>query len=194
MFRILLLPLFAVLLAYDTDYPIINLDRILKESTFRYSPGRMATIIVVIAGITDLLDGYFARRWNIVTVFGKFLDPVADKLFLMVGLIMLMELERVPHWLVSLLLAREILITGLRGVAAGEGIIIAADKFGKVKYIFQLVGLGFLTWYGNVFGVFAGDIGLKILYVALFISLFSGFLYLRSFMIAIQERNLTMKD
>jgi len=183
--RMALIPVLAFLLANDGEQPEFH-----KDWMFRYSPGRLATLVVILAGITDLLDGYFARKWKIETLLGKFLDPVADKLFLMVSLIMLMKLDRVEEWLVILLLSRELLITGLRGVAAGEGIIISAGTSGKWKHTFQLIGIGFLTWYGSAFGLPAYQVGLIILYVALVISLFSGYRYLHSFFTALKNKKM----
>jgi CDP-diacylglycerol---glycerol-3-phosphate 3-phosphatidyltransferase len=181
--RILLIPVMAVLLEIDAEQPPFELDRM-----FRYSPGRLAALVVILAGITDLLDGYFARKWQIESLLGKFLDPVADKIFLLVGLVMLMKLERVPAWLVILLLSREFLITGLRGVAVGEGLVIAAGQAGKWKLTFQLTGLGFLMWYGSAFGVSAYKVGIWILYVALGISLVSGYSYLSDFLTALSKK------
>jgi CDP-diacylglycerol--glycerol-3-phosphate 3-phosphatidyltransferase len=179
LFRLLLVPLLAVFLEYDGDQPPFE-----KDWMFRYSPGRMAALVVAIAGITDLLDGYIARKWKIESLFGKFLDPVVDKVFLLVGLILLMKLGRVNPYLVIILLSREFLITALRAVAMGEGIVIAAGHSGKFKLIFQMVGLGFLMWYGNVFGFSALKIGSAILWVALFLSLYSGYYYLSDFFTA----------
>lgn len=181
--RILLVPVVAILLDFDANPPALEQDWM-----FRFSPGRLAALVVAIAGITDLLDGYYARKWNIESLLGKFLDPVADKLLLMVGLVMLMKLKRVDPWLVMVLLSREFLITGLRGVAAGEGIIVSAGRFGKYKLTLQLVGLGFLMWYGSVLGLQAFTIGTYILYLALLISLISGFNYLIDFFSALQEK------
>lgn len=186
--RIVLIPVMALLLAYDSDQPPLALDWM-----FRYSPGRLASVVVMIAGITDLLDGWLARRWHIESLMGKFLDPVADKVFLLVGLVMLMKLDRVPEWLVIALLSREFLITALRGVAAGEGLIISAGQSGKWKLTFQLVGLGFLMWYGSAFGVEAWRIGIVILYIALAISLLSGYQYLSDFSIALQKKKKTSR-
>ena len=174
--RILLIPIMALLLEFDAEQVLFEHDWM-----FRYSPGRVAAFVVVIAGATDLLDGYFARRWGIESLLGKFLDPVADKLFLLVGLVMLMKLGRVDAWLVMVLLSREFLITALRAVAAGEGLIISAGQSGKWKLTFQLIGLGFLMWYGSAFGLPAVKVGVWILYIALFISLLSGYQYLRDF-------------
>ena len=176
-FRIVLIPFMALLLDADTEQLPFSID-----TMFRFSPGRLAAMVVVLAGITDLLDGYYARKWNIESLLGKFLDPVADKLFLLVSLVMLMKLGRVDAWLVIILLSREFLITALRAVAAGEGLIIAAGQSGKVKLTFQMVGLGFLMWYGTAFGLPAVRVGTWILYVALFTSLLSGYHYLRDFL------------
>jgi len=186
MLRIVLVPVIGVLLAFDSDQPPFD-----RDWTFRYSPGRVAGLVVAIAGLTDLLDGWLARLWKIESLLGKFLDPVADKLLLMVGLVMLMQLGRVQDWLVILLLSREFLITALRGVAAGEGLIIAAGTSGKWKLTFQLIGLGFLMWYGNIFGFSAYQIGLWILYLAMVISLLSGFQYLADFFTALTNKRTT---
>lgn len=183
LFRIVLIPIIAILLAYDSDQPPFD-----RDWMFRYSPGRVAGLMIALAGLTDLLDGYFARLWKIESLLGKFLDPVADKVLLMVGLVMLMQLERVESWLVILLLSREFLITALRGVAVGEGIVISAGTSGKYKLTFQLVGLGFLCWYGNILGFPAYQIGSVILYIALVISLVSGYIYLADFLSALTEK------
>ena len=100
-FRIVLIPFMALLLDADTEQLPFSVD-----TMFRFSPGRLAAMVVVLAGITDLLDGYYARKWNIESLLGKFLDPVADKLFLLVSLVMLMKLGRVDAWLVIILLSR----------------------------------------------------------------------------------------
>lgn len=177
------MPFIGVLLAMDSDQPPFEQDWM-----FRFSPGRVAAIVLAVAGLTDLLDGYFARKWEIESLLGKFLDPVADKLLLLVSLVMLMRLERVDAWLVIILLSREFLITGLRGVAAGEGMIIAAGNSGKYKLTFQLIGLGFLMWYGSLLGFSAYKIGIWILYLALVISLVSGYIYLSDFLIALEKK------
>lgn len=181
--RILLLPPLAILLAFDSEQPPFE-----RDWMFRFSPGRLASLVVFIAGVSDLLDGYLARRWKIESLLGKFLDPVADKLFLLVGLVMLQDLGRVPAWLVILLLSREFLVTALRGVAAGEGIIISAGQTGKFKLTVQLLGLGLVIWYGSLFGFSAYRIGIYILYVAVFLSLVSGYQYLSDFFIALRRK------
>lgn len=181
LFRLFLVPVMAVFLEYDGDQPPFE-----KDWMFRYSPGRMAALVVALAGITDLLDGYIARKWKIESLFGKFLDPVVDKVFLLVGLILLMKLGRVNAYLVIILLSREFLITALRAVAMGEGMVIAAGQSGKFKLIFQMVGLGFLMWHGKLFVFSAQSIGMGILWIALFLSLYSGYYYLADFLSAKQ--------
>lgn len=173
----------ALLLAFDSEQPPFDQDWM-----FRYSPGRVAAFVIAIMGLTDLLDGYLARKWRLESLVGKFLDPLADKLVLMVGLVMLLELDRVSVWLVIVLLTRELLITGLRGIAVGEGIVIPAGRAGKFKLIFQMVGLGFLMWYGSAFGLPAVKVGTVILWIGLLISVGSGFAYMRDFFQALRKR------
>ena len=93
------------------------------------------------ASVTDFLDGWLARKLNLQSAVGRFLDPLADKLLVMVCLIELVQLDRVPAWLVALLLSREIGITGLRAIATEEGIELASDRFGKWKTAMQMCGL-----------------------------------------------------
>ncbi len=181
--RLILIPFLALCLHYDTEQLALA-----KDWTFRYTPGKMATLIIIVAGITDLLDGYYARKYRMESLIGRFLDPLADKLLLLVGLIMLLKLDRIDEWLVIALLSREMFITGLRAIAIGEGLVISARDLGKWKLVFQLVGLGFLTWYGTVFGIPAYQVGLVIMYIALFISLFSGYKYVVEFISELKKK------
>ncbi|MCK4690476.1 MAG: CDP-diacylglycerol--glycerol-3-phosphate 3-phosphatidyltransferase [Desulfuromonadales bacterium] len=150
-----------------------------------------ATIIFSLAAITDWLDGYLARKWHIETVLGKFLDPLADKLIVMAALIMLIPLDRVPAWAVFLILAREMLVTGLRSIASSEGIVIAASPLGKYKTIFQMVAIvGLLLHYPYYwfFGVQFDflyssfhNVGMFFFYIAFVLTLWSGGDYLTKF-------------
>ena len=99
------------------------------------------------AGATDFLDGYLARRHSQVSRFGKFLDPLADKLLVSAALIMLIPLGRVPAWMAVLIVGRELTVTGLRGLAAAEGIILAADRWGKAKTALQMAALTALIFH-----------------------------------------------
>lgn len=100
-----------------------------------------AAIVYAGAAITDLLDGYLARKMNVVSVLGKFLDPLADKLLVMASLIWMVPMGRIPEWAVVLLLAREISVTGLRSIASSEGVVIAAGEGGKSKTALQMIGI-----------------------------------------------------
>ena len=143
------------------------------------------------AAITDWLDGWLARRWQIVTVLGKFLDPLADKLIVMAALIMLIPLGRVPAWAVFLILAREMVVTGLRSIASSEGIVIAASDLGKYKTIFQMVAIvGLLLHYDYywLFGlrleIFHADmhhLGIFFFWIAFVLTIWSGADYLVKF-------------
>lgn len=98
-----------------------------------------ATIIFVIASLTDLLDGKIARKYNLVTNFGKFMDPLADKLLVCSALICLIEMGRLEAWIVCIIIAREFIISGFRLIASDNGIVIAASYWGKFKTTFQMV-------------------------------------------------------
>lgn len=156
----------------------------------------IAAALFGLAAATDWLDGWLARRRNLVSLTGKFLDPLADKLLVMAVLVTLLPLDRVPVWFVIILLAREMSINGLRALAAGEGMIIDAGAGGKWKTAFQLVGLSMLLLhYGYTinFGLFALDIrfhqvGFTLLLLSLVFSLSSGAEYFRGFLQHIARR------
>ncbi len=151
----------------------------------------MCSLIFSLAAITDWLDGYLARKWQIVTVLGKFLDPLADKLVVMAALIMLIPLDRVPAWAVLVILAREMVVTGLRSIASAEGIVISASDLGKYKTIFQMVAIiGLLLHYQYYwfFGLEAGflfpsfhNVGIFFFYISLILTVWSGADYLMKF-------------
>ena len=125
MFRVILIPFFIVfLLASLTPY-----DK------------WIALVIFIIASLTDLLDGKIARKYNLVTNFGKFMDPLADKLLVCSALICLIELDKIPSWMVIVIIAREFIISGFRLVASDNGVVIAASYWGKFKTTFQMVAV-----------------------------------------------------
>lgn len=157
-----------------------------------------AGILYGIAGALDMVDGAIARRLNLVTNFGKFLDPLADKVFYLVALVALLQLPgpRVPAWVVMLVLVRELAITGLRGIAVSDGIVIAAGKGGKVKTTFATLGIFCLIIhypYPINFG-FAEAIfdfhrlGLWVTYLSVAFSVSSGTGYIRGFAKAVRQR------
>ncbi|MBR5376352.1 MAG: CDP-diacylglycerol--glycerol-3-phosphate 3-phosphatidyltransferase [Lachnospiraceae bacterium] len=98
----------------------------------------VALAIFAVASLTDLLDGKIARKYNLVTNFGKFMDPLADKLLVCSAMICLTELGRLPSWIVCMIIAREFIISGFRLVASDNGVVIAASMWGKVKTVFQM--------------------------------------------------------
>ena len=98
----------------------------------------VALALFVIASLTDFADGYIARKYNLITNFGKFMDPLADKILTVSGMICLIELGRIPSWIVVILVAREFIISGFRLIAAENGVVIAANYWGKFKTTFQM--------------------------------------------------------
>jgi len=153
--------------------------------------GLWAAAIFGAAAVTDFIDGWLARKWGVVTVLGKFLDPLADKLIVMAALIMLIPFGRIPAWAVFLVLGREIIITGLRSIASSEGIVIDASDLGKYKTIYQMVAIpGLLLHYDYYwfFGVRSEllhvnmhNFGMFFFVIALALTLWSGFDYLYKF-------------
>jgi len=191
-------------MSVNNGSPILNLPNLLTMfriamipviAMLLFSPSRengfWAAAVFAVASITDWLDGYLARRMGIVTTFGKFLDPIADKLIVMAALVMIIPFGRVPAWMVLVILGREIIITGLRGVASTEGIVIPASNLGKFKTIFQIVAiLGLLLHYDYhwFFGIDSPylhanmhNVGMFYLWIAVIITIWSGVDYLRKF-------------
>ena len=99
----------------------------------------VADVIFIVASLTDMLDGKIARKYNLITDFGKFMDPLADKLLVCSALIGLVELRQIPAWVVIIIIAREFIISGFRLVAADNGVVIAASYWGKFKTVFQMI-------------------------------------------------------
>lgn len=98
----------------------------------------IACIIFIVASFTDFLDGYIARKYKLVTNFGKFMDPLADKLLVCAALICLVEMERISSWIVIIIMSREFIISGFRLIASDNGVVIAASYWGKFKTVFQI--------------------------------------------------------
>jgi CDP-diacylglycerol--glycerol-3-phosphate 3-phosphatidyltransferase len=146
----------------------------------------LAAMIFAAASATDAVDGYLARKFNLTSIIGKFLDPLADKLIVMGTLVMLLYLGRVNAWIVFLILARDTIISGLRTIAMTEGLVIEAREFGKQKTAFQMVGIwALLVHYPHT--VWTAEpidfhrIGTYLIYISLFFSIVSAGDYFRSF-------------
>jgi CDP-diacylglycerol---glycerol-3-phosphate 3-phosphatidyltransferase len=142
------------------------------------SPERalVAGLIFAGAAFTDFLDGYLARKSGQITNLGKLLDPVADKLLVASGLILLVQFQRVAVWLAIVMIAREMIVTGARAVAAKEGFVVPADSLGKIKVVGQIGGILCLILQGVWIPIedVLSHAGTGLLYVALFFSLLSG--------------------
>ena len=125
--RVILIPFFVAALLYDNG----------SSQTMRI----VANVIFIVASLTDLFDGKIARKYNLVTNFGKFMDPLADKLLVCSALICLIQLGQLPAWVVIIIISREFIISGFRLVAADNGIVIAASYWGKFKTSFQMIAV-----------------------------------------------------
>lgn len=149
------------------------------------SPGRVlsavSAAVFLVVCLTDWLDGYIARKMNIITNLGKFLDPLADKLLITTAFIMLISLDRVPAWMVAAIVGREMAVTGLRAVASDSGIVIAAGPLGKLKTVFQIAALVPLIVYYPFFGIDFMAIGQVLLWTALILTVWSGIDYFYKF-------------
>ena len=137
-----------------------------------------AWLVFSIAAGSDWVDGYVARRYEAVTVLGKLMDPLADKVLVAAALIMLIPLGKIPAWIALVILSREMLVTGLRGVASTSGIVVAASGLGKIKSIMQYIGLGTLIFPLGVLPIpYLHQIGLGLVYIALILTVWSGIDY-----------------
>lgn len=145
---------------------------------------QLATLVFALACITDVVDGHIARSQKIITDLGRFLDPLADKLLIVSVLIMLVSLGWAPAWVAIIIVGRELAVTGIRAVAASEGTVMSADRYGKIKTVTQSVAIGVLVWHVPFFGFDLNPLGLVLLYIALAMTVFSGLNYLYSYRVS----------
>lgn len=159
--------------------------------------GVYAALVYAAAAITDLLDGIVARRMGIVSVLGKFLDPLADKLLVTAALIWMVPMGRIPEWAVILLISREISITGLRSIASSEGVVISAGDSGKSKTALQMIGiLCLIIGYPYHLDLLVADLGVvdlvvvgrALVYISLIFSLSSALEYVKLFANAVEAK------
>lgn len=164
--RILLIPVFVVLFANPTPRRSLA-----------------AALVFVVAAVTDLLDGYVARRRGQITKLGKLLDPIADKLLVLSGLILLVQFDRVTALVAIVIIAREVAVTGIRAIAASEGIVLAAETIGKWKMAVQVVAIVLLIVEGALTSLTwpLHLLGTGLLYLAVVLALVSGGQYLANF-------------
>lgn len=136
--------------------------------------GYLAAVTFIVASITDFLDGYFARKRNLVTVFGSFLDPIADKFLVVSSLIMLQALGRIHPLVVIVLVLREFYMTSLRLLARDHNLSVPVGQWGKWKTTTQMIGIPFLMVNTTIEGLSVGLIGTGLIYLSTFLSLFSA--------------------
>ncbi len=130
------------------------------------------------AALTDLADGWFARKYKLETVFGKLMDPLADKILVCTALVMLVPLDRMPAWVCVLIICQEMIATGFRGFAASKGKVVAADSLGKYKSNFQYFGLAFLIFPIDVFNPsYQHEIGMVFIFISLVLAAWSAIEY-----------------
>lgn len=177
LFRILLIPFLAYLLAFTDPVSCA-----------------LAALVFVAASVTDMLDGYLARRNKSVSDFGKLLDPLADKLLVVTVLIMLVAVDRpgeldVPAWLVVVIVAREVAVTVLRGIALTEGVVIPADELGKYKLLVQTFALAGLMLHYPYLGIDFFVVGMYFLVLSTVLAVWSGVQYHVRFLRRLRERS-----
>jgi CDP-diacylglycerol---glycerol-3-phosphate 3-phosphatidyltransferase len=145
------------------------------------SPGEFWSLILAIlfvaASITDLVDGYIARKYHLVTTMGKFLDPIADKLIINTAMILMIPIDRIPAWIVAITIIRDLLVDAIRSIASSEGNYIQASRLGKQKTFAQIVAVTALIIHYPFFGADAHLVGIVILYFAFALTIFSGLDY-----------------
>ncbi len=138
-------------------------------------------LLFIAAALTDLLDGYLARKYEIVTTMGKFLDPIADKLIVNTAMILMIPIGRIPAWAVAITIMRDIAVDGMRSIASAEGMVIDASRLGKQKTLCQTIAVSALIIHYPFLGLDAHAVGIFILYVALFMTVYSGVDYFVKF-------------
>jgi CDP-diacylglycerol--glycerol-3-phosphate 3-phosphatidyltransferase len=149
------------------------------------SPGETGSLILaglfVLASLTDILDGWVARRYGIVTTMGKFLDPIADKLVVNTAMILMIPIGRIPAWVAAIIVIRDFVVDGIRSIASSDGIVIAASPLGKQKTVCQAFAVTALIIHYPFFGADAHLVGTVLVYLALVLTVWSGLEYLVSF-------------
>ena len=158
--RVCMVPLFMVALMLNTEVSRV-----------------VATVIFALASFTDMLDGKIARKYNLITNFGKLMDPLADKILTAAAMVCLVELGDLAAWIVVIILFREYAITGLRSVAASENIVVAANIWGKVKTVCQMIALMLLMLKPQIVALCGVNLGSILMYVALLLTVYSGVHY-----------------
>ncbi|WP_129044666.1 CDP-diacylglycerol--glycerol-3-phosphate 3-phosphatidyltransferase [Companilactobacillus metriopterae] len=176
LFRILLIPVFIILLAFSWT----NLGDVYVFNDLIPCNHILAAIVFIVASLTDLADGKIARKNKLVTNFGKFADPLADKMLVMTAFIFLVELGMAPAWVIAIIVCRELAVTGLRMLVLEEGgTVMAAQMPGKIKTFTQMLAIIFLLLHNIFFSMIHIPLGEIMLYICLIFTLYSGYDYFR---------------
>lgn len=176
MLRIAMIPFFMVLMLLDFPYHM-----------------EAALAVFLLASLTDKLDGHLARKYNLITDFGKFMDPLADKLLVTGAFVILIQQGRIEAWIVFVILAREFAVTGLRSLAAAQNVVIAASNFGKLKTVSQIVAIVILMLNNFPFSLINIPVDVITVYVTLIITIWSGLDYFGKNLKVIQPKKLQQK-
>lgn len=172
-FRMIWIPVFMLVLALPLDWGTLQVAGAVLPVTHL-----VAAIIFIVASLTDLADGKIARKYKLVTNFGKFADPLADKLLVMTALIFFVQFGWVPAWMVAIIVIRELAITGLRTlIVENNGKVLAAAMPGKIKTASQMVAISFFLLHDIVFAMFNIPFAMIMIWIALLATIYSGIDY-----------------
>lgn len=185
-FRMLMIPVVVLTLYFSEDTPDFL-------TPYQEYLGHIACWIFVMASITDFLDGYIARKRNIVTVFGSFLDPIADKFLVVSSIIMLLAVDRIHPIVVIILVVREMYMTSLRLLALTEGVDVPVSSMGKWKTGSQMVAIPMLMVYDQFLGMDLPLIGTILIYISAFLSLWSALIYSLQMIKKLQDKRAEKK-
>ncbi|MGV3488316.1 MAG: CDP-diacylglycerol--glycerol-3-phosphate 3-phosphatidyltransferase [Tuberibacillus sp.] len=167
--RVIMIPIFLILYLVPMPLGEVTIGQsVIPISRF------IAAIIFIIASLTDFIDGKLARKYNLVTNFGKFFDPLADKLLVMSALVAFVGVNIVPSWMVIVILAREFAVTGLRTIAADEGVVLAASQMAKWKTASQMVAIILFLFDNIPFGVDGFPLAMVFMWIAVIMTIVSG--------------------
>lgn len=142
----------------------------------------IATVVFSLAAVSDFIDGYLARKYNLITDFGRVMDPVADKILVSAALIALVALGRMPGWIAIVMLARDFTVGAVRDLSSSKGVIIPAGLWGKLKTTFQMIAVGMLTFNETFLAINFRVLGTITVYIAMILSLYSGFVYIKDYL------------
>ena len=172
--RIFLIPIFLLIMLLPLSWGELNVDGHVLPITHL-----VGTLVFIIASTTDWIDGYYARKSNMVTTLGKFLDPLADKLLVLAALLVLVDLDLIygQTWIAIVIISRELAVTGLRAILAGSGEIVAAATLGKIKTWAQIIAISALLLHNLPFALFSFPLAYIALWIALIFTVWSGWEY-----------------